>query len=95
MKMATKEPTRINPNDSGIDFSKSKKVENYIKKSNFTWSQDITPGPVFGDVFVLYVQNDRLKNLLELEEQRIIINIEKHTKIKLKKLNIQMFNNQQ
>ena len=53
MKMATKEPTRINPNDSGIDFSKSKKVENYIKKSNFTWSQDITPGPVFGDVFVL------------------------------------------
>jgi len=48
-----------------------------------------------GDVLVVYVQNNRLKNLLELEEQKIIINIEKHTKIKLKTLSIQMFNNKQ
>ena len=93
--MVTKEPTRINPNDSGIDFSKSKEIQSYIKKSNPTWSQDITPGPVLGDVLVVYVQNNRLKNLLELEEQKIIINIEKHTKIKLKTLSIQMFNNKQ
>ena len=93
--MATKEPTRINPNDSGIDFPKSKKIESYIKKSNFSWSDDIIPGPVQGDVFIVYVQNNRLKNLLELEEQKILINIEKHTKIKLKTLSIQMFNNKQ
>ena len=93
--MVIKEPARINPNDSGIDFSKSKKIESYIKKSNPSWSQDITPGPVLGDVFVVYVQNNRLKNLLELEEQKIILNIEKNTKIKLKTLNIQMFNNKQ
>lgn len=93
--MVTKDPTRINPNDSGIDFSKSKKIENFIKKSNFSWSDDIIPGPVLGDAFVIYVQNNRLKNLLELEEQKILINIEKHTKIKLKTLSIQMFNNKQ
>ena len=93
--MVIKDPTRINPNDSGIDFSKSKKIENFIKKSNFSWSDDIIPGPVLGDAFVIYVQNNRLKNLLELEEQKILINIEKHTKIKLKTLSIQMFNNKQ
>jgi hypothetical protein len=36
-----------------------------------------------------------LKNLLELEEQKIILNIEKYTKIKLKALKIQMFNDKQ
>jgi hypothetical protein len=43
----------------------------------------------------VYVQNNRLKNLLELEEQKIILNIEKHTEIKLKALKIQMFNDKQ
>ena len=47
------------------------------------------------NVFIVYVQNNRLKNLLELEEQKIILNIEKHTKIKLKGLKIQMFNDKQ
>ena len=93
--MVTQEPTRIDPNDSGIDFFKSKKIESYIKKSNLSWSDDIISGPVLGDVFIVYVQNNRLKNLLELEEQKILINIEKHTKIKLKTLSIQMFNNKQ
>ena len=93
--MVTKEPKKINSNDSGIDFSKSKKIENYIKQSSLTWLKDTTPGPVLGDIFVIYVPNNRLKNLLELQEQKILINIEKHTKIKLKALKIQMFNDKQ
>ena len=51
--MVTKEPKKINSNDSGIDFSKSKKIENYIKQSSLTWLKDTTPGPVLGDVFVI------------------------------------------
>ena len=53
------------------------------------------PGPVIGDELILYVDSKRLKNLIELQQEKLLIDIEKNTKIKLKKLNIQIDNNQQ
>ncbi len=41
------------------------------------------PGPVVGDELVLYVDSKRLKNLIELQQEKLLIDIEKNTKIKL------------
>ncbi len=93
--MFNKEPQKINPNDSGIDFSKSEKIRKYFKNEKTNLYSETTPGPVIGDELILYVDSKRLKNLIELQQEKLLIDIEKNTKIKLKKLNIQVDNNQQ
>ena len=93
--MFNKEPQKINPNDSGIDFSKSEKIRKHFKNKKTNLYIEIIPGPVVGDELILYVDSKRLKNLIELQQEKLLIDIEKNTKIKLKKLNIQVDNNQQ
>ena len=93
--MFNKEPQKINPNDSGFDFSKSEKIRNYFKNDKTRLYSETIPGPVFGDELIIYVDTKRLKNLIELQQEKLLIDIEKNTKIKLKKLNIQVDNNQQ
>ena len=93
--MFNKEPQKINPNDSGIDFSKSEKIRKYFKNEKTNLYNEIIPGPVVGDELILYVDSKRLKNLIELQQEKLLVDIEKNTKIKLKKLNIQVDNNQQ
>ena len=93
--MFNKEPKKINPNDSGINFSKSEKIRNHFKKEKTRLYSEIIPVPVIGDELILYVDSKRLKNLIELQQEKLLIDIEKNTKIKLKKLNIQIDNNQQ
>tara|TARA_E500000178_G_C16656579_1_gene588749 strand:+ start:271 stop:552 length:282 start_codon:yes stop_codon:yes gene_type:complete len=93
--MFNKEPKKINPNDSGINFSKSEKIRNHFKKEKTRLYSEIIPGPVIGNELILYVNSKRLKNLIELQQEKLLIDIEKNTKIKLKKLNIQIDNNQQ
>ena len=93
--MFNKEPQKINPNDSGIDFSKSEKIRKHLKNEKTSLYSEIIPGPVVGDELILYVDSKRLKNLIELQQEKLLVDIEKNTKIKLKKLNIQVDNNQQ
>ena len=93
--MLNKEPQKINPNDSGIDFSKSEKIRKYFKNNKTHLYEETTPGPVIGEELIIYVDTKRLKNLIELQQEKLLIDIEKNTKIKLKKLNIQIDNNQQ
>ena len=93
--MFNRDPKKINSNDSGIDFSKSEKIGEYFKNYNTQPYSEITPGPVIGEELVLFVDTKRLKNLIELQQQKLLIEIEKNTKIKLKNLNIQIHNNQQ
>ena len=93
--MSNKEPQKINSNDSGIDFSKSEKISEYFKNHNTQLYSEITPGPVVGEELILFVDTKRLKNLIELQQEKLLIEIEKNTKIKLKNLNIQIHNNQQ
>tara|TARA_B100000427_G_C15442422_1_gene565780 strand:+ start:859 stop:1140 length:282 start_codon:yes stop_codon:yes gene_type:complete len=93
--MFNKVPRKINPNDSGIDFSKSEKIRKHFKsKKNEIYTETI-PGPVVGGELVVYVDTKRLKKIIELQQEKILIDIEKNTKIKLKKLNIQINNNEQ
>jgi hypothetical protein len=49
-------------------------------------------GPVLGDTLVVYVDNSRVKKIVQLDEQNLIINIEKNTKISLKNIDIQISN---
>ena len=82
--MLKKDPERINPNTNslGINFKESKKVENYLTKSHYMWVGDVVTGPVLGETLVIYVDNSRVKKIVELDAQNLIINIEKNTKIK-------------
>ena len=95
--MRHKEPEKINieNNPLGIDFSKSKKIKNYFDKNKFLWSKETTPGPVVGATVVLYTTSKRAMDTIKLEEQKILIDIEKKTKIKLNSLDVQIQNNQQ
>ncbi len=95
--MKNKEPEKINVENNalGIDFSKSKKIKNYFDKNKFLWSKETTPGPVVGVVATLYTTSKRAMDSIKLEEQKILIDIEKKTKIKLNSLDVQIENNQQ
>ena len=95
--MKNKEPEKINveKNTLGIDFSKSKKIKSYFDKNKFLWSEETTSGPVVGEVVTLYTTSKRAMDLIKLEEQRILVDIEKKTKIKLNSLDVQIENNQQ
>ena len=92
--MLNKDPERINPNTNslGINFKESKKVENYLKESHYMWVGDVVAGPVLGETLVIYVDNSRVKKIVELDAQNLIINIEKNTKIKLKSVDVQISN---
>ena len=92
--MLNKDPERINPNTNslGINFKESKKVENYLTKSHYMWAGDVVTGPVLGETLVIYVDNSRVKKIVELDAQNLIINIEKNKKIKLKSVDVQISN---
>ena len=92
--MLNKEPEKINPNNNslGINFKNSKKIEKYITNSHYNWADEVVAGPVLGDTLVIYVDNSRVKKIVQLDEQNLIINIEKNTKISLKNIDIQISN---
>ena len=95
--MKNKDPEKINVenNTFGIDFSKSKKIKSYFDKNKFLWSKETTPGPVVGSVVTIYTTSKRAMDSIKLEEQKILIDIEKKTKIKLNSLDVQIENSQQ
>ena len=64
-------------------------------KNKYLWSKETTPGPVVGVVATLYTTSKRAMDSIKLEEQRILVDIEKKTKIKLNSLDVQIENNQQ
>ncbi len=84
--MKKKEPEKINveKNTLGISFSESKKVKKYFDKNTFLWSKETTPGPVIGSTATLYTTSKRAMDLIKLEEQKILIDIEKKNKNKAK-----------
>ena len=95
--MESKYPTKINAekNDLGINFSKSKKVDSYFSKNKCKWSDEISVGPVLNNTSVIYTESSRVKGLIELEEQKILIDIEKKANVKLVSIDVQILNNQQ
>ena len=92
--MLNKEPEKINQinNTLGINFINYKKIEKYITNINYKLADDVVAGPVLGDTLVVYVDNSRVKKIVQLDEHNLIINIEKNTKISLKNIDIQITN---
>ena len=81
---------------SELKLSKLKKIYDSLKSPNKNvWSKEIVSGPVVNKVATIYINSKRLKDIIELEEQKILIDIEKKTKIKLKSLRVEIENNQQ
>lgn len=95
--MVSKHPTKINAetNDLGISFSKSKKIKGYFSKNKYKWSKEISLGPVLNNKATIYTESSRVKDLIELEEQKILIDIEKKSDLKLISIDVQILNNQQ
>ena len=95
--MVSKYPTKINVerNELGISFSKSKKIESYFSKNKYKWSNEISIGPVLKNMAIIYTESSRVKNLIQLEEQKILIDIEKKLNIKLLSIDVQILNRQQ
>ena len=95
--MESKYPTKINAekNDLGINFSKSKKIDSYFSKNKYKWSDEISVGPVLINTSVINTESSRVKNLIELEEQKILIDIEKKAGVKLISIDVQILNKQQ
>ena len=92
-----KGPERINieENSLGINFKKSEKIKNYFNKSSYPWKNDIVTGPLVDNVFIIYVNSKRLKDVIELESLKIINNIEKKLGFSVNSLLVQLQNNQQ
>ena len=82
--MKNKEPEIINIEKKtiGINFSKSKKIKIYFDKNKTIWSKEIVSGAVVNKVATIYTKSKRLKDIIELEEQKILIDIEKKNKNK-------------
>ena len=92
--MFKKDPERINPNTNtlGINFNNSKKIEDYITKSHYKWVGDVVTGPVLNDTLIVYVDNSRVKKILELDSLYLIIYFDNNTKFKLKYVDVQISN---
>ena len=92
-----KDPEKINSDTNllGISFKQSKKIEDYLKKSDFSWRNDCKPGPVMNETLVLYVDNTRARKVVLLDEVKILLEIEKKTGITLKSIDVQISNSQQ
>jgi len=92
-----KGPERINieENSLGINFKKSEKIKNYLNKSSYPWKNDIVTGPLVDNVFIIYVNSKRLKDVIELESLKIINNIEKKLGFSVNSILVQLQNNQQ
>jgi|TARA_B100001057_G_scaffold325197_1_gene325394 hypothetical protein len=92
-----KGPERINieENSLGINFKKSEKIKNYFNKSSYPWKNDIVTGPLVDNVFIIYVNSKRLKDVIELESLKIINNIEKKLGFSVNSILVQLQNNQQ
>ncbi len=92
-----KGPERINieENSLGINFKKSEKIKNYFIKSSYPWKNDIITGPLVDNVFIIYVNSKRLKDVIELDSLKIINNIEKKLGFSVNSILVQLQNNQQ
>ena len=95
MKNQQPEKIDVEKHPLGINFLKSKKVKKYFDENTFLWSSETTPGPVIGNKAPIYTTSKRAMDLIKLEEQKILIDIEKKIKIKLNSLDVQIENNQQ
>jgi len=91
------DPEKFNPENNrlGINFKNSEKVKKFIENSEFVWKNNVIPGPVTKDSVVLYVDNQRVKKIVQLQTNQFLIDLEKKTNLVLKFIDVQITNTQQ
>ena len=91
------DPEKLDPenNTLGINFKNSEKVKKFIENSNFAWKKAVISGPVTNDTITLYVDNPRVKKMVQLQTYQFLIELEKKTNLVLKTVNVQISNTQQ
>ena len=91
------DPKKFDPENNalGINFKNSEKVKKFIENSDFTWKKAVISGPVTNDTITLYVDNPRVKKMVELQTYQFLIELEKKTNLVLKTINVQISNTQQ
>lgn len=91
------DPEKFNPENNrlGINFKNSEKVKKFIENSEFVWKNNVIPGPVTKDSVVLYVDNQRVKKIVQLQTNQFLIELEKKTNLVLKFIDVQITNTQQ
>ena len=91
------DPEKFDPenNTLGINFKNSEKVKKFIENSDFTWKNAVISGPVTNDAITLYVDNPRVKKIVQLQTYQFLIELEKKTNLVLKTVNVQISNTQQ
>ena len=91
------DPEKFDPenNNLGINFKNSEKVKKFIENSDFTWKNAVISGPVTNDAITLYVDNPRVKKMVQLQTYQFLIELEKKTNLVLKTVNVQISNTQQ
>ena len=66
-----------------------------FNKNKYTWSKEISLGPVLNNKAIIYTKSKRVKDIVQFEEQKILIDIEKKLNIKLLSIDVQILNNTQ
>ena len=91
------DPKKFDPENNalGINFKNSEKVKKFIENSDFTWKKAVISGPVTNDTITLYVDNPRVKKMVQLQTYQFLIELEKKTNLVLKTVNVQISNTQQ
>jgi len=91
------DPEKFDPenNTLGINFKNSEKVKKFIENSDFTWKKAVISGPVTNNAITLYVDNPRVKKMVQLQTYQFLIELEKKTNLVLKTVNVQISNTQQ
>jgi len=91
------DPEKFDPENNalGLNFKNSEKVKKFIENSDFTWKKAVISGPVTNDTITLYVDNPRVKKMVQLQTYQFLIELEKKTNLVLKTINVQISNTQQ
>ena len=91
------DPEKFDPenNKLGINFKNSEKVKKFIENSNFAWKQAVVSGPVTKDTITLYVDNPRVKKMVQLQTHQFLIELEKKTSLVFITVKVQISNTQQ
>ena len=80
------EKINTSKNEIGYNFKNYNKIVKYFNEIEAEWKGDVSLGPLEGDVLTVYVEHPRVKDLVAVDDERIIVFISKKANIQLAKI---------
>ena len=75
-----------NINEIGYDFKNYKKIQENYDLLETDWRGDASLGPLEGDVLILYVKHQRVKDLISFDEDKVIAFFAEKANVQLAKI---------